>query len=65
LTFLSLIFWTWVLGPLAALLAVPFSLLMRALLVESDPGASWALPLLSGKSPPAPDEAPVPAEPSE
>ncbi len=77
LTFLSLIFWTWVLGPLAALLAVPFSLLMRALLVESDPGASWALPLLSGKSPPAtdevpasdevpaPDEAPAQAEPAE
>jgi predicted PurR-regulated permease PerM len=78
LTFLSLIFWTWVLGPLAALLAVPFSLLMRALLVESDPGAAaWALPLLSGKSPPAPhevpapdevpasDEVPAPAEPSE
>ncbi len=77
LTFLSLIFWTWVLGPLAAILAVPFSLLMRALLVESDPGASWALPLLSGKSspasaeppgldePPAPDEVPAQAEPSE
>jgi predicted PurR-regulated permease PerM len=62
LTFLSLIFWTWVLGPLAALLAVPFSLLMRALLVESDPGAAtWALPLLSGKSPPASDEAPAQA----
>ncbi len=58
LTFLSLIFWTWILGPLAALLAVPFSLLMRALLVESDPGAaSWALPLLSGKAPPEPAEA--------
>ncbi len=63
LTFLSLIFWTWILGPLAALLAVPFSLLMRALLVESDPGAAaWALPLLSGKSPPAPGTMPAQAE---
>ena len=57
LTFLSLVFWTWVLGPLAALLAVPLSLLMRALLVDADPGAKWALPLLSGK--PVPVQEPV------
>ena len=37
LTFLSLVFWAWVMGPLGALLAVPFSLLTRALLVEADP----------------------------
>ena len=37
LTFLSLVFWTWVIGPLGALLAVPLSLLTRALLVEADP----------------------------
>jgi predicted PurR-regulated permease PerM len=49
LTFLSLVFWTWVLGPLAALLAVPLSLLVRALLVEADPRTKWALPLISGK----------------
>ena len=36
LTFLSLVFWTWVIGPLGALLAVPLSLLTRALLVEAD-----------------------------
>jgi hypothetical protein len=45
-------FGAWLLGPLGALLAVPLSLLVRALLVESDPGARWALPLISGK----PDE---------
>ena len=39
LTFLSLVFWTWVIGPLGALLAVPLTLLTRALLVEADPGA--------------------------
>ena len=54
-------FWTWVIGPLGALLAVPLSLLTRALLVEADPGARWALPLIAGKSdptepPPAPDK---------
>jgi predicted PurR-regulated permease PerM len=49
LTFLSLVFWGWILGPLGALLAVPMSLLARALLVEADPGARWALPLVSGR----------------
>ena len=50
LTFLSVVFWTWVIGPLGALLAVPLSLLTKALLVEADPGARWALPLISGKA---------------
>ncbi len=36
LTFLSLIFWTWVLGPVGAFLAVPLSLLTKALLVDVD-----------------------------
>jgi predicted PurR-regulated permease PerM len=48
LTFLSLVFWTWVVGPLGALLAVPLSLFVRALLVEADPRTRWALPLISG-----------------
>ena len=37
--FLSLVFWAWVLGPLGALLAVPLTLLAKALLVEADPRA--------------------------
>lgn len=65
LTFLSLVFWTWVVGPVGALLAVPLTLLTKALLVEADPRGRWALPLISGKpdtppDPPAPDE-PEPA----
>jgi predicted PurR-regulated permease PerM len=48
LTFLSLVFWTWVVGPLGALLAVPLTLLTKALLVESDPRTRWALPLITG-----------------
>ena len=60
LTFLSLVFWTFVIGPLGALLAVPLSLLTRALLVEADPRARWALPLISGK--PEKAEEPVPTE---
>jgi AI-2 transport protein TqsA len=48
LTFLSLVFWTWVLGPIGALLAVPMSLLVRALLVDADPEGRWRVPLISG-----------------
>jgi AI-2 transport protein TqsA len=50
LTFLSLVFWSWAIGPLGALLAVPLSLLLKSLLVEADPEARWLLPLISGKS---------------
>lgn len=48
LTFLSLVFWAWVLGPLGALLAIPMTLLVKALLVDVDPQAKWVIPLLSG-----------------
>lgn len=49
LTFLSLVFWAAMIGPLGALLAVPLSLLLKALLVDSDPESRWVNPLLSGK----------------
>jgi AI-2 transport protein TqsA len=49
-TFMSLVFWTWVIGPLGALLAVPLTLLTRALLVETNPRLRWALPLIAGKA---------------
>jgi predicted PurR-regulated permease PerM len=56
LTFVSLIFWGWVMGPLGALLAVPMTLLAKALLVDIDPTSQWAAPLISldppRKSPP-------------
>ncbi len=51
MTFLSLLVWTFVLGPLGAILAIPLSLLTRALLVDSDPSAKWAQALVSGKLP--------------
>jgi len=44
--FLSLIFWTWVLGPLGALLSIPLTLLAKCLLVDIDPRARWADALL-------------------
>lgn len=40
-TFLSLILWSWVLGPMGAILAVPLTLLVKAILVDSDPRAGW------------------------
>jgi predicted PurR-regulated permease PerM len=49
-TMVSLIFWTWVVGPLGALLAVPLTLLAKALLVDADPGSVWLRPLLTGSS---------------
>jgi AI-2 transport protein TqsA len=57
LTFLSLVFWAWVLGPLGALLAVPMSLLVKALMVEANPASLWLVPLISGH----PEEPPSPA----
>jgi predicted PurR-regulated permease PerM len=59
LTFLSLVFWAWVLGPIGALLAVPSTLLTKSLLVEADPRGRWAETLLSGKSAAEPVELPT------
>jgi predicted PurR-regulated permease PerM len=58
LSFLSLVFWTWVLGPLGAILAVPMSLLVRALLLDADPEAQWLRPLIANAD--EAQEAPVP-----
>ncbi|MEW2352690.1 AI-2E family transporter [Spirillospora sp. NPDC029432] len=44
---ISLILWAWVLGPLGAILAVPLSTLVRALLVDADPTKHWLTGLLS------------------
>ncbi|MFL5334188.1 MAG: AI-2E family transporter, partial [Geminicoccaceae bacterium] len=40
-TFVALVFWAWLIGPLGALLAVPLTLLAKSLLVDIDPRASW------------------------
>ncbi|MFW2381911.1 MAG: AI-2E family transporter [Acidimicrobiales bacterium] len=47
LTFVSLMFWAWVIGPLGALLAVPLTLFGKALLMDIDPTTQWAAPLIS------------------
>lgn len=46
-SFLSLLFWVWVLGWLGALLALPATLVVKALLVDADPRAKWVNILLA------------------
>ncbi|NYD25608.1 AI-2E family transporter [Leucobacter aridicollis] len=47
LSFVSVLFWTFIIGPLGAILAIPLTLLVRALILERDPGMGW-LRWLSG-----------------
>jgi AI-2 transport protein TqsA len=54
ITFLVLVFWSWLLGPLGAILAIPLTLLAKAVLVDIDPRAKWAHALLRA-SPKDPD----------
>ncbi|MBC2641580.1 MULTISPECIES: AI-2E family transporter [unclassified Rhodococcus (in: high G+C Gram-positive bacteria)] len=59
-TFLSLVFWTWILGPLGAILAIPLTLMTKALLIDIDPSTRWVNTILSSApSPPAPIAAPA------
>jgi len=74
MSFLSLIIWAFLLGPLGAILAIPASLLVKAIMVDVDPDAKWLQlflgdePVLTKKEPGArkrkkhPD--PVAAEPA-
>lgn len=52
-TFLALAFWGFVLGPLGALLAIPATLLVRALFVDYRPAARW-VNIIIGSGAPAP-----------
>ncbi|MGH3366839.1 MAG: AI-2E family transporter, partial [Nocardioidaceae bacterium] len=56
LTFVSLVFWAWVIGPLGALLAIPLSLLTKALLIDADPATRWLVPLVSNVDADAPSK---------
>ena len=46
-SFLSLLFWAWVLGPLGAILALPCTLLVKAILIDADPNARWLNSLIA------------------
>jgi predicted PurR-regulated permease PerM len=43
----ALVLWGWLLGPIGAVLAIPLTLLVKAVLVDGDPRALWADALLS------------------
>jgi predicted PurR-regulated permease PerM len=58
-TFVALVFWAWLLGPLGALLAIPLTLLIKALLVDVDPTARWASALAGSLAPEPGDRHPA------
>ena len=57
-TFLSLLFWAEVIGALGTILAIPLTLFVKALLIDSDPRSHWVSIFLSAGDAPvrAPDE---------
>ena len=51
MTLVALVLWGWVLGPLGAILAIPLTLLCKAVLVDADPRATWVNALIgSGRT---------------
>lgn len=64
-TFLSLVFWSWVLGALGALLAIPLTLLVKALLLDIDPSTRWVDALIGGSGTEDDEESAEPATPAE
>lgn len=55
MSFLSLLLWGWALGGLGTILALPCTLLIKAILVDADPGVRWVNALISNH--PADDRA--------
>ena len=51
ITLLSIVFWAWVLGSLGAVLAVPLTLLVKAVPVDADPRAAWAEAIVGSGGP--------------
>jgi predicted PurR-regulated permease PerM len=65
ITFVSLVFWAWVLGAVGALFAVPLTLLVKALFIDVDQQAAWLGPLMDGGPAVPPDDVdPVDPAPS-
>lgn len=56
-TFLSMAIWTWTIGPLGALLAVPLTLLTKAVLIDLDPNTRWIGTLIGAGGAPKDAEA--------
>ena len=64
LTFLALVVWTFILGGLGAILAIPMTLLVRALFIDSRPQLRWIRVLFSSGDGPKPRIVPKPEEPA-
>jgi AI-2 transport protein TqsA len=46
ITFVSVLFWAVVLGAIGAILAIPLTLIVRMILIDTDPNARWWRPVL-------------------
>ena len=64
ITMISLVFWGWVFGALGALLAVPLTLLAKALLVDIDPPVRWTRTPVPVPEPPHDPEQSAESEPA-
>lgn len=66
ISFLSVLFWSWVLGAAGALLSVPMTLLVKEMFLDSDPDARWMNAFIADSAdaaepaPPAPPAEPRP-----
>ncbi|PFG42707.1 putative PurR-regulated permease PerM [Isoptericola jiangsuensis] len=60
LSFVSVVFWTFVIGPLGAILSIPLTLLVRALVLEGDPRNVWLRWLSGDDVDPDDDPGPTP-----
>lgn len=61
LSFFSVLFWTFIIGPLGAILSIPLTLLVRALVLDGDPQTRWLRWLSGDRSVSEHDEARAPA----
>ena len=59
-TFLSLVVWAWILGPLGAILAVPLTLLVKSVFIDADPRTRWVSGLIGTPLDLTPEEAKPP-----
>jgi AI-2 transport protein TqsA len=46
ITFVSVLLWAVIIGPVGAILAIPLTLLVRTILIDSDPDARWWRPIM-------------------
>ena len=65
LSFFSVLFWSFIIGPVGAILSIPLTLLVRSLVLEVDPHTRW-LRWLSGDddAAPEPHASPIPGNPT-